>query len=116
MRACAFVYRHSCVCGWEKRGAGDCLLFDKLAASQPPAGLWVTTRGLSGKCEPFESSVAAPCCFCQKQAKLRFGAIAEARGLLLNSHSAQHLNAPHNAVFFFFKLAWCVLSSPHKWS
>ena len=79
-------------CVWTYVGAkvaGDCLLFYKLADSRPPAGPRVAHVGwVAGV-----SFVAAPCCFCQKQAELSFQTAAEAWGSLLNSHSAPHLNA-----------------------
>lgn len=82
------------VCMYVCRSKGSRWLSIVLQISWQSTSSWPVgdTRGLSGRCDRFKSFVAAPCCFCQKQAKLRFWTTAEAWGLLLNSHSAPHLN------------------------
>lgn len=65
-----------------------------LQISCPSTSSWPLgdTCGLSGRCDQFTSFVAA-LFFCRKQTKLGFWTIAEAWWLLLNNHSAPHLNA-----------------------
>lgn len=65
-------------------------------------------RGLSGRCERFESFVGAPCLLLskkKKKAKLRFWTIAEASGLLLNSHSSSTWT--HNDAVFKLRYLYC---------